>query len=311
MVLPDSFSGENAQHATSMSILKDASLAFVIRSLSVGDDASCLCDEEYTVRNFLAFKLLPMLQDLVMSTHEVFTVIELRNDVRKVGAQRLGRRFLNCLRSETKNIFEMFPNSKFNPYFDTFYRCIHSHDLLLRESYIKQACGGSVPNVVDRLNACIAEIRSEVNSADFRLRLKAYRRPIKQNYDALVRYTSELFARHSRMVIVRVDLSYLERYRSVRGVSGADVCHHRAALLKELQSGRLGPLLGYAWKLEMGRYKGYHIHAVFYFDSSVVCRDVILGKRIGQYWDRVVTDGMGSHYNCNARKERYPKCFLG
>ncbi|MFF7710731.1 inovirus-type Gp2 protein [Pseudomonas sp. NPDC007930] len=311
MVMPiEEIIAEEA-HSKSMRVLRDASLPFIKQSMHEKQQGVLECDEEYEARNWLAFRLLPMIHDMVVTKHNLFSMGKDRYDLPRVVVHRMGRRFMNCIKNDIKQAFDTFPNSQFNPYFEVFYKHACYHKLISLDISLFRNTGEHVPDVIHRLNACIADIRSEVNTGDFKVRLKAYRRPIKRHYDTFMAYTSELFARHSRMLVVRVDLSYLQQYRSARYLTGADVCRHRDALIKDLENGRLGPLVGYVCKLEMGQRKGYHIHGLFFFDGSTVRKDMILGKAIGQHWDSVITQGMGSHFNCNARKEMYPKCFLG
>lgn len=297
--------------ASSIKVLSDAALLFVKQSMPEVKPGVVELDEEYDARSWLAFRLLPLLQDLVATKHQLYSVGHAKNGEARITFHSLGRRFINCIKRDIRISFEMFPSAQFNPYFEVFYNAVLKHHLVPSETSFSGTKGEHVNEVVHRLNACISEFRAEVSTVEFRSRLKAFRRPIKRQYDTLMRYTAELFARHSRMLILRVDLSYLQKYRLAKHITGTDACRHRDMLLKDLQNGAFGPMLGYACKLELGRYKGYHIHGLFFFDSSAMCKDVILGKRIGQHWDKVITGGMGSHYNCNARKERYKKCFLG
>jgi hypothetical protein len=296
---------------TNIKILSDAAWLFLKQSMPEVEPGVVKLDEEYNARNWMAFRLLPLLQDLFATKHHLYSVGKASNGQDRIVVHQLGRRFINCIKSNIQASFEMFPNAQFNPYFEMFYKNVLKHNLLSLNTFLLKFKCEDVRDVVHRLNACISEIRSEVSTNEFRTRLKVYRRPIKRQYDTLMTYTSELFARHSRMLILRVDLSYLHQYRTAQHITGTDACKHRDTLLADLHSGAFGLMLGYACKLELGRYKGYHIHGLFFFDSSKLRRDVILGKRIGQHWDKVITGGMGSHYNCNARKERYGKCFLG
>lgn len=242
--------------------------------------------------------------------HDLFIGEPDHNGNLRVKASRLGKRFLSCLRGEIQDIFDQFPNSRFNPYFEAFLTCVNRSELMLGEFHITNARGEHVPYLVGRLNRCVEDIRQITRSFDFRRRLRDYRRPVQKNYDSLMRYIGGLFANHSRLMIIRLDLAYKEKHR--RGLTPEIVIQHRQALLNELNAGRFGLMHGYASKLEMGRRKGYHNHWLLFFDGDLQHRDTYIAMQIGKFWDDVVTGGAGSHHNCNARKDQYEtNCFLG
>lgn len=282
---------------------------FMRAGMIVDEQGKLAPDEEHEVRKTLVYQVKPMLEKLQETEHDLFSTVKDRHEGLRVKATRVGVWFLRCLRSETRDIFEMFPSSKFNPYFEAFLSSVNRYGLMLGEFHIRTARGENVPHLVDRLNHCVGEIRQELRSPDFRRRLRDYRRPIKKNYDSLMQYFGRLFARHARLLIIRVDLSYKQQYR--QGVTPEVVIRHRQAMLDELNAGTFGPMHGYAARLELGKRKGYHSHWVIFLDGDVKHRDTHIAMQIGQHWDRVVTEGRGCHYNCNARKEVYKNCFLG
>lgn len=286
--------------------------SFLAASLASDEHGVLTPDEEHQVRMTLVYRVKPMLEKLKKTVHDLFSVEKARDGEHKVKVTRIGGWFLRCLRSEIMDIFEMFPLSKFNPYFDTFLMAVNRHGMMLGEFHIRTARGVNVPHLVNRLNQCVSEIRQEFLSPDFRRRLRDYRRPIKKNYESLMQYFKRLFGRHSRMMIIRLDLSYKQQYR--RGMTSETVIQHRQAMLSALNAGTFGPMQGYVARLEMGMRKGYHSHWVIFFGGNGNWMDTEVAMQIGQHWDKVITEGLGSHYNCNARKERYQEkniCFLG
>lgn len=113
------------------------------------------------------------------------------------------------------------------------------------------------------------------------------------------------------MLVIRLDLSYQKEFRCSDEISARDVARHRRKLLDHLGKGMFGEMLGYAWKFEMGKRKGFHNHMIFFFDGAKSCKDVVISKMIGDYWRDVVTDGKGAYYNCNAFKGNYKCCGIG
>lgn len=63
--------------------------------------------------------------------------------------------------------------------------------------------------------------------------------------------------------------------------------------------------VGHIVCFEYARSSGYHIHLILFFDGSKRTPDhEWLASEIGRYWDEVITQGRGYHFNCNARRYR-------
>ncbi|WP_227875805.1 YagK/YfjJ domain-containing protein [Kushneria konosiri] len=103
----------------------------------------------------------------------------------------------------------------------------------------------------------------------------------RNNYQRLRDLMDALFARHSRLTVLRVDLSYSEHdgphidYDTAR--------HHREQLCGLFHTNKLfDHLLGFAWKLEWQSKKGFHYHFVFFLDGHQVQEDIIQARLIGE-----------------------------
>jgi hypothetical protein len=70
-------------------------------------------------------------------------------------------------------------------------------------------------------------------------------------------------------------------------------------------------MVGYIWKLEPGELKDWHYHFFFLFNGSQVREDISRADMIGEYWQKVITQGRGIYYNCNAHKDKYKRCGIG
>ncbi|WP_166740725.1 YagK/YfjJ domain-containing protein [Pseudomonas aeruginosa] len=177
--------------------------------------------------------------------------------------------------------------------------------MLLREV---DKWGGDI-KVMSALNSIADRIRERVRSSNFKARLNSYHRSANKNYRELVRYERALFDRHSRMLVLRIDLSYRKQHCKV---AQGTALQHRKRLFDNARSNKIFKhMLGYVTKLEHGMEKGFHFHCIFFFDGAMVREDITLARRIGEYWESVVTSGMGGYYNCNYAKELYRKCGIG
>lgn len=123
-------------------------------------------------------------------------------------------------------------------------------------------------------------------------------------------YTWRLLRYYARVLIVRLDLQYLKEARVYLTIDQAYAHLDHLMYLKDWHPAFWG-LVGYAWVIEQGERDGYHLHVVFYFDGSKVCRDIYKGFEIGELWRFEITKGIGYVENCNANKDRYARVGIG
>jgi len=118
------------------------------------------------------------------------------------------------------------------------------------------------------------------------------------NQRQLVEYVSQLINHYSRLLFVRVDLSYL--VDSLENVTLDDFYEH-ISKLRELISNKqtcFENLQGYAWALEQGIDKSLHCHLLLIYDGSKRQNDEFIGQEVGKKWISI-TDNLGNYYNCN------------
>jgi hypothetical protein len=285
---------------------------FVAKGLSRKLDGEVVNNDELEERYRLVNRISPLIISLVSSEGDLFRVDSDSGGINVVGLNSLGRRLLLQLGSYYSVLRVEYCDHRWNPYFELFYKKVDKYRIPNVVALVKKARGDLADNIVTSLNSLVREMREEAGSVSFKASLKSFLRPVRENYKELRSYVQSLFESKARMLVVRVDLSYLERYRrSGNEVSASLAGAHRRKLLDVLQKGAYGPLLGYAWKFEKGARKGLHFHMLLFFDGSKVWKDVVLGRMIGELWSSVITEGAGSYYNCNAFKERYEYCGIG
>lgn len=152
----------------------------------------------------------------------------------------------------------------------------------------------------------------EAQSATHKRQLRNYQRAASKNLKGTLDYVDHLFEHHSRLLVVRVDLSYQKAVVKNRTIPADMTRSHRKRLFKRVQSHPLFKnCLGYIWKLEYGQYKGFHYHTCFFFDGCKVRGDVSLARRIGEYWRNEITGGQGLYFNCNAVASSYAHSGIG
>ncbi|WP_282281410.1 YagK/YfjJ domain-containing protein [Pseudomonas sp. PS02302] len=266
---------------------------------------------ECQVRMALVYKLNQVLIRVSDTDDELFRMAEEIDDDEGMICTSLGHRFLSTLSLEVVEVFEVFFNCRFNPYFESFCSIAKKHGFFGKGDHLSVLRQTFQAELVSKLNDCVLELRQEYASKEFKQKLYDYRKSGTKNLRSLRDYFSQMFEAHARMLMVRVDLSY-----SKACVEAGDALHERVQrdrdmLINHVKSGVFGPLLGVVWKLERGVRRGLHYHMLFCFDANVVRADILIGIGVGQYWQKEVTNGKGVYYNCNAYKEKYPKPFLG
>lgn len=112
-----------------------------------------------------------------------------------------------------------------------------------------------------------------------------------------------MFAKRSRYLILFLTLTYKPEYRD--DITIDDLRRHRDRLLKNAEcNALLKGIEAYIWKIEEGRQSGLHIHLLIFYSGDRRA-DVYIARRIGEYWETVVTRGLGMYWNSNADKAKF------
>lgn len=113
-------------------------------------------------------------------------------------------------------------------------------------------------------------------------------------------YIDTLFNRHSKLLVIRVDLHYRMDIPHTKTIGDVvkDFTHYRNCerWINDIYEGKVG----YARLIEYGQGKGFHIHYMVFYDGSKRRADAWIADRIGALWNRS-TQGLGYHWNCNTQ----------
>lgn len=119
-----------------------------------------------------------------------------------------------------------------------------------------------------------------------------------RNFDSLMDYINWMFDLRSRLLVVRIDLSFRAESRGQYDAEYARQCFQ--TFLHNMQSNQIfRDLIGYVWTMEYGADRGFHYHCIFCLDGHQRCKDISIGLQIGQYWRDTITQGEGYYYCCN------------
>lgn len=120
-----------------------------------------------------------------------------------------------------------------------------------------------------------------------------------ENKDELRKYCESIIGKYSRVLVIRVDLGYLQEYSGRIKVD--DVYNDLDVLLNRIQNkdGIFKHVIGYIWGIEQGgRSKGFHCHLAIIYDTAF--RDgsaAYWGNKIIALWSEITRD-YGQGYNC-------------
>lgn len=118
-------------------------------------------------------------------------------------------------------------------------------------------------------------------------------------------YVAAVLNHYARTEVVRLDFGYAGGASAMVSVDRAWADFEEFLQLLDWHP-YFGHMTGYMWSIEQGEDKGFHMHLVFFFNGSEVCRDIVMGNMIGQeLWVDRITLGRGTYYNCNMHKDRY------
>lgn len=125
-----------------------------------------------------------------------------------------------------------------------------------------------------------------------------------RNLNELAVMINRLFDKYSRLLIVRVDLSYLAECAPYITLEAAQL--HRKKLLGDRRAYPeiFDEMLGYAWGLERGgKAGGFHYHFLALYNGANRRDDIGIGMAIGDIW-RAITNGCGHCYISNFDKAK-------
>lgn len=258
------------------------------------------------------------IREIVEGDKPLFSVVTEKSLKKKrIHFTKLGKDLVTHLNGDIFELKRHYPYHRFNPYVELL--VLHAegqrHSILsLKE---KSLLGDEVIIWVGLANRLVDSIRIQGRSAEFKKEKGDHMRSANKNYRGLVKYIAAQFDRHARMVVLRLDLSYLEEHGWPYGIKGPitpeQFRSNREQLIKSLGK-VLFPksLIGYACKVEYGLEKSFHMHLLVFLDGAIVRTDVTLARIVGEYWEKTITEGKGMHFSCNAVKARYEdRCAIG
>lgn len=168
-------------------------------------------------------------------------------------------------------------------------------------------------------------IRRITRTITFKRKESNWRGRFQYRIDSAEIYVDSLFATYSRLLTIRIDF-YPERLESFSILTQPQVgeqatteqLNRLTSNLQRLLNNRRHKKLfehcvGYILKIEYGVDRGWHAHAIFFYDGHHVQNDSFYSTQIGDYWVDVITAGHGTYWACNRPNNisRYKQIGIG
>lgn len=238
--------------------------------------------------------------ELARSNDRLFAPMALGQDNIGNAGTKFGRELTEMLRTfDPFLVRQYFTSHLMSPYFE------------LWEDHWDEVCSfltlGTDPACVAAANAFVEKIRAIARRDDFTKMLRNHRRVASKNWQGFKKYIDSLFEKHSRLLVVRVDLGYhynpVEPVGARSHVSEEEFRSHLRQMLKYVRK-HVPDLVGSAWKVEYGAGKGWHAHLLAIQLGHRHRQGITWGKLLCEKWEQV-TGGLGTAWNCNADEDKY------
>ncbi|MCG4453293.1 inovirus Gp2 family protein [Pseudomonas sp. MMS21-TM103] len=257
----------------------------------------------------------PLVVEITSSDEQLFSVIKSADGKLGFQASLIGKRLLKVLSNGQGEFAYYFPVHELNPYVDLLFSCARGIESTLLFSTPTRSRPEQLESAVEALNGLVDDMRQMASGHQFKRLIRGFAKAANKRAKSLDAYIDALFEKRSRLVVIRLDLSYGSGlfHREV-GLQGPllQVKDDWARMQRDLYKGvPIKGLLGFACKLEYGHSKGFHFHLLAFYDGAMYCQDVVLAKLLGEHWQNVITKGKGRYFNCNNQQWKYRHRGIG
>ncbi|MDG1583253.1 inovirus-type Gp2 protein [Pseudomonas sp. GOM6] len=254
----------------------------------------------------IALQIESLVQAIERSDTPAFRITHKRSGYEQVEQTRLSRYFTNV--QQMYNLFDDRVPYDYSEHLLAFREACD--DIGLQRSPNGPVCMSETETYWlshhQSMNVLTARIRELTREQWYRRRKWDRQQLAKQQDREITEYTDAMMSRYSRTAIIRLNLYYWSEGQARLRIE--QVFNHLDALItKHHRHPIFEHLIGYIYAVEQGDRndgRGYHIHAAYFFNGNIVCRDVCKATRIGKLWEEI-TRRQGYAHSCNHDKEQY------
>lgn len=253
------------------------------------------------------------------SSEPLFSIRESKHLPRRIHGTDFGNLLIKYA-EETPFILKHFPLHCPSPSFELLANQWRKSDIGHTYQDLRFLSGFELDEVVEKLNKFIEAMRMVVKGDDFKMLQKNFRRSARKNYLQIMRYFKACFAKRNKLLIIWLDLSYLQQPDQYNKIDITGETQIRS--IDQIKSDRTNffnylrktfgkHVIGSVWHWEYGLFKGHHFHTVILLDGQFHREGVTIAKILGEYWAKNITDGAGNYFNNNVRQKSQRFCALG
>ncbi len=163
---------------------------------------------------------------------------------------------------------------------------------------------------IEALFQFAGHVRRVCGQKAFKSMLRKFDRKAKDNFRSACDLVTELFKRHSRLLVLRIDLYFRRDAKDWGYTEEADKAVKQ--YLRELREGRMVPdFLACIVKRESGICRGMHYHLMVFLNGHERQSAYHLTEMMGEAWAERMGADKGSYFNCYANRHRYRFNGLG
>lgn len=228
-----------------------------------------------------------------------------------IRATRHGEQLIHALRLPFEDILATLPQHHFNPLFGLLCRCREKHlaDTLVLHHW-KSLVNDDARALCESLEALVCDLREGWKSPEVMRALDSARRRSDKRWKSVKQAIHESFQDCAKLLAIRLDLhSHMTTtlYPFAPPMSEVEACTYMVKFERCLRDRY--PLIRYIWSLEYGTETGFHFHVLVLLNGHLAQDGIGLARQMGEHWERVILEGRGRYYNCNAND--YVKLGVG
>ncbi|ENU81867.1 hypothetical protein F975_00483 [Acinetobacter sp. ANC 3789] len=146
-------------------------------------------------------------------------------------------------------------------------------------------------------NILVDELSKTFDSLEYRAFQYTRNLKVKRQYKKMLALIKRLLQLFNHILIIRLDLGWNKSINPCE-ISVSQMRANFTKFLGEFRYSKYLPnIVGYLWKLQFSKQKGYHYHCMFFIDGNTFQRHTDYAEIIGQYW-KTMTENKGYFLNC-------------
>lgn len=224
----------------------------------------------------------------------------------------LGQSLLRYLRNAPE-LKARFPHHELQPMIAEVIRLADKFNPSISPDDVRHASGEEIDAVVKEYNSLASQMRQSALSNGMRKKVKSFRRNGTRNYKQAMACMKQMQEQHKQVLLNRLDWSPLKKdpLTPVEKMSQdeflaafSNIANARKLMTKYLRKTFKEHLFFYAWKIEFGLIKGFHIHWLIGLNGAKYRDRINVGFHIAKEWDKNLFNNTSHTHNVNALPTR-------